>query len=298
MADKKIMKATEINMDKINLSDPKKLPSGGNMIYLNYGFGPLYIQSPRVNVLWDSKYYSDNESTGKYTVQFSLSDMDNNEKMKEFHDAMVKLDKYVLDSAYENRKDWFGAKFAKSTVETLESLYTPMVKISVDQETGDPDGRFPPRFAFKVVKRDNVHQCKVYDSNKKLFNIDDNDSTDYMSLETDILVKGSSMTVLLKCNGIWVINGKFGCTWRAEQVKVKVHEKAISGYAFRDDDDDEPVKDTKPKVDKPIDDMVHNIVDDSDDSDDSSNSDVEDKEPPTTVSPTPVKKKRVVRKKA
>ena len=38
-----------------------------------------------------------------------------------------------------------------------------------------------------------------------------------------------------------MINGKFGCTWRAEQIKVKVQPKAISGYAFRDDDDDDDI---------------------------------------------------------
>ena len=125
-----------------------------------------------------------------------------------------------------------------------------MVKISTDEETGEPNGKFPPRFGFKINKYDNVHQCKVYDSDRKLFNIDNPDEDDYKSLADDVLVKGASMNVVLKCNGIWVINGKFGCTWKAEQVKVKVPEKAISGYAFRDDDDDDMdvVADSNDKV--------------------------------------------------
>ena len=297
---KNVLKPCEFDIKKINLSDPSKLPKGGYMIYVNNVRSHLYMQTPKVNVLWDCKYFADDAEgqSGKYTVQFSLTDLENNKKMRDFYDVMASLDAYVLDAAFENRKEWFGAKFAKSTKETLESLYTPMVKVNVDQETGEPDGKFPPRFAFKVVKRDGKHQCKLYDSEKNMFNIDDVDGEEYKSLETDVLVKGSSMNVVLKCNGIWVISGKFGCTWRAEQIKVKVHEKAISGYAFRDDDDDddEDVSGVTSSVSNTVETMVQNVVNVVDDTDSDSDSGEEEASP--SPAPTPVKKKRVVKKKA
>ena len=107
-----------------------------------------------------------------------------------------------------------------------------MIKISTDEETGEPNGKFPPRFAFKINKYDNVHQCKVYDSNRKLFNIDNPDKDDYKSLSEDVLVKGASMSVGLKCNGIWIANGKFGCTWKAEQIRVKLPEGGLRDFAI------------------------------------------------------------------
>lgn len=234
-----VNKASEVKVSNLTFSEPKKLPNGGYQIYLNNGYGPLYVQSPNANVLWDTKYYADNETGGKYTVQFSLTNMENDKSMKDFHDMLLSIDQHVIDAAYENRKDWFGAKFNKHSKETIESLYTNMVKVHVDKETGEPSGRFPPSFQFKIAKRDGVHQCKVYDNNRRLFNIDDENGNDFKSLSEDILVKNASMGVVLRCNGIWVINGKFGCTWRAEQLKVEVPEKALGdGYAFRDDDDD------------------------------------------------------------
>jgi hypothetical protein len=196
--------------------------------------------------------------------------------MKSFHDMMVQLDTRVVDYALDNRKEWFGPKFSKTTRETIETMYTPMIKVSVDQETGEPNGKFPPRFGFKIVKRDGSHQCKVYDNSRNLFNIDNDDGDDFKSLADDVLTKGAGMNVVLRCNGVWVINGKFGCTWRAEQLKVEVAEKSINGYAFRDDDDDMDV------VEKPVEKPVENnnapppqVVDSVSDSDSDSDSDEE-----------------------
>jgi len=283
----KVLKASEVKVNSITFSEPKKLPNGGNMIYVN-GFDSLYVQTPKVNVLWDTKFYAgDKDGSGKYSVQFSLTDMENNSTMKSFNDMMTEMDLHIVERAYDNRKDWFGAKFNKTSKETIESLYTPMIKIHTDKETGDPSGRFPPCFGFKIAKYDNVHQCKVYDSERKLFNIDNSNENDFKSLEEEVLVKGASMNVVLKCNGIWVINGKFGCTWRAEQIKVKVPEKAISGYAFRDDDDDMEVKsdvgDSAPtNVSSDVD------SDSDDDSDDDSDED--------SVQEVKKSRKRVVKK--
>ena len=270
-ASDKVKKASEVNVNTITFNEPKKLPNGGNMVYVN-GFDSLYVQTPKVNVLWDTKFYAgDKPESGKYPVQFSITDMENNASMKEFYDMVASMDTRIVDYAYENRKEWFGAKFSKTIKETIENLYNPMIKISTDEETGEPNGKFPPRFAFKINKYDNVHQCKVYDSNRKLFNIDYPDKDDYKSLSEDVLVKGASMSVVLKCNGIWIINGKFGCTWRAEQIKVKVPEKAISGYAFRDEDDEDDMDVVSDSNDK----VEHELESDSDSDSDSDDEDTE-----------------------
>ena len=258
-----IMKASEVNVNNLNFSEPKKLQNGGNKVYVNSNGGSLYVQTPKVNVLWDTKFYAgDNEGSGNYPVVFSLSNMETNASMKAFHDMLASLDEHIVKLAFDNRKAWFGAKLAKANVETIQQLYNPMVKIHIDKETGEPSGKFPPSFGLKINMWDGKHQCKVYNENKELFNIDDKEGDNYKSLNEDILVKGAGINVLLKCHGIWIISGKFGCTWRAEQVKVKVVEK-VSGYAFRDDDEDnmDVVEDKSEKVEEPM------IIDSDSDSD-------------------------------
>ena len=87
------------------------------------------------------------------------------------------------------------------------------------------------------------------------------------------------LKVVLKCNGVWLANGKFGCTWRAEQVRVKVPEGGLNEFAILSDSDDE---------DGGVDDEVNTttMIEDSSD---------EEQEP--TPPPEPKKKTRKVRVK-
>ena len=56
-------------------------------------------------------------------------------------------------------------------------------------------------------------------------------------------MKGAQVKAVLKCNGIWIANGKFGCTWRAEQVRVKVPEGGLQEFAIMSDSEDEDDED-------------------------------------------------------
>ena len=60
---------------------------------------------------------------------------------------------------------------------------------------------------------------------------------------TDVLKKNSSIKGLFKCDFIWHSPGKFGCTWSALQLKVKIAKSFSDGYAF--DDDEEDAKDAE-----------------------------------------------------
>ena len=58
----------------------------------------------------------------------------------------------------------------------------------------------------------------------------------------NVLMKGTLIKAVLKCNGIWVANGKFGCTWRAEQIRAKVPEGGLREFAIESDSDDEAIE--------------------------------------------------------
>ena len=284
-----VVKADNVSISKISLSEPKKLSgkNGVNIIFVNYDGvqSPLYVQTPKVDITWDAKYFADNEnsSTGKYNVQFSLRGVGTDEQVTSFHDKMVEFDKFMIETAYENRASWFP-KLKKLTPDTIETLYTPMVKVSTDSESGEPDGKWPPSFKFKIKKKDGVHDCSVYDPQKNTYNIDEEQGDNFVNLE-DILKKGSSMSVILKCSMVWLINNKFGVTWYAEQVKVteKVSNSLGKACAFIDDDDDEVVNDV-------VEDAVEEVEDNNDEVD-------SDDETPTEVhEPEPEPKKKVVRR--
>tara|TARA_B100000686_G_C16715155_1_gene931527 strand:- start:481 stop:1314 length:834 start_codon:yes stop_codon:yes gene_type:complete len=272
------MKAKDINLSKISLSSLKTLPSGGKMLYLNYngGISPLYLETPEVSVPFDLSYFADNEKSGKYSVSISMKDIDENVKMKEFHDKLLEMDEFIKEEAMKNSVPWF--KKPKMSKDTIESLFTPMVKIHTDPETGEPTGKFPPRFGFKIVKKEGKIQCSLYDGNKQYFDV--NNETDNPIDINRVITKGSMLKVVLKCNGVWLANGKFGCTWRAEQIRVKVPEGGLNEFAILSDSDDEDGD-----VNEDINTTMTMIEDSSD----------EEKEP--SPPPEPKKKTRKVRVK-
>ena len=103
-----------------------------------------------------------------------------------------------------------------------------------------------------------------------------------------LLVKGALVKGVLRCNGVWVANGKFGCTWRADQIRIKIPEGGLRDFAIMsdsEDEGDEPVKkEVKPTV----------IMEDSDSSDDEdSKEEVKEEEAKAEVSkePEPPKEK-------
>ena len=240
------MKPSDIDLSKVSFSAPKSLDNGGKMIYLNYGGGinPLYVKVPEGTLPFDPNYFPDDgiddpekSATGKYSLTMSVKN-DENESMKAFHDVFVGLDEYIMAAAKENSQAWF--KKPKISEETISELYTRQIKVSVDSETGEPNGMFPPKFSYKVVKRDGKFLPKefmVYDKDKTIFDV--NKTTDTPVEFSNVVMKGASVKTVIKCNGIWIANRKFGCTWRAEQICVKVPEGGLRDFAILSDSEEE-----------------------------------------------------------
>lgn len=262
------LKPKNVDFEKISISSkPKKLDFGGSMVYINYdsGIQPLYVQTPELHVPFDMSYFSDNETSGKYNVKINFKDIDNNKKVKEFYDFIHKLDNFIKDKAFENTVSWFKGKKSK---EVIDSLYTPMIKVHVDPETGEASGKYPDQFGFKIIKKNDKVLCSIYDKEKNVFDV--NKETDNpMDIER-IISKGSNVMLVLKCNGVWIANGKFGCTWRAEQIRVEVSDESLDDFSIVSDSEDEDNSndDNVNKVD-----LVEDSESDTDNSSDSDSSD-------------------------
>ena len=284
-----VMKASAIDINNLKFSDPRKVGNNGvQVVYVNYGGGmnSLYVQPPRVDLKWDPTYYADNDENGKFTVEFALPGVGTDDQITPFHDKMKAFDELMIDKAYDNRATWFK-NGKKLTRDMIENVYTPMIKVSVDSETGEPDGKWPPAFKFKIKKQNSKFTCNVFDSSKNKLNVDDNEAEDFVDLKT-VLVKGATVNLILKCVSVWLINGKFGVTWQAEQIMVTQKPSvSLNGCAFLKDDDDEvPSNDVSAAAEQ--------VVDDSDDDDVEEGSE-EDEEPEPAPEPEP-KKKKVVRR--
>ena len=293
-----VIKASAIDIKNLKFSDPRKVGNNGvQVVYVNYGGGmnSLYVQPPRVDLKWDPTYYADNDENGKFTVEFALPGVGTDDQITPFHDKMKAFDELMIDKAYDNRATWFK-NGKKLTRDMIENVYTPMVKVSVDSETGEPDGKWPPAFKFKIKKQNSKFTCNVFDSSKNQLNVDNTEAEDFVDLKT-VLVKGATVNLILKCVSVWLINGKFGVTWQAEQIMVTQKPSvSLNGCAFLKDDDDEvPSNDVADQVVDDSDDEEQ--VDDNDNDNDNDDDDDDDDEEPEPE-PEPKKKKVVRRKKS
>lgn len=236
-----LVKSHSLDFTKISTSEMKVNDNGGKSVYLNYNNGIFKMQSPVMQMPYNMGLY-DKGDYPKYSVDVAFRDLDSDHRIRGFHENMNQLEKFILETALKNSKKWF-AKTHKS-LDVLSALFTPLVKKSIDRETGEPDGRYADTMKFKLPVRDGQPK----------FDITDFDDKPIKDAElSNILTKESKVQAILRCGGIWIIAGKFGCTWTVEKLRVESGGAGGGTISFIDDDDSqdesEEVEDTSDEDD-------------------------------------------------
>lgn len=225
----------------INYSEPKINANGGKAIYVNYDEKVLFLQTPKMSCPFGLSAFDAGDYT-KYSLDLSFNGMDgegkNCEAMKDFYDKMDAFDSKLVQDAVKNSQPWFKKK--KTSLEVCKALYNPQIRLSKDKETGEPNGQYPPTFKVKMPNRDGRFTSDVFDLDRKKVANEDLES---------YLVKGSQVQALIQCVGIWVVDGKFGCNWKVQQLRVWP-PKGLSGYSFLPDSDDDELDESDDSEDE------------------------------------------------
>jgi Family of unknown function (DUF5871) len=214
------------NVSKVTFSAVKSLESGGKQAYLNYDGRQLVMQVGPLETPFGMSVF-DKAGPPKYSVDLKLrgyDDPSNNPTSAAVYTALHGLDEFMLDQGVKNSAAWFrGPK----TREVLAELYTPTVKFAKDAEGNLKP--YPPTLKLQLRQRDGKFETAVYDDKKRPLKD--------VPLE-DILVKGTVMTALIQCTGVWFAGGKFGISWKAIQIRAdKVPSTIGKSYAFTDAED-------------------------------------------------------------
>ena len=140
---------------------------------------------------------------------------------------------------------------------SLKHFFTPTIKYPKDKETGEIIDKYPPTYRVKLKKNSNgAFCCECYDHATK----------EDLSIEAIMpKMKGSKITTIANCSGVWLAGGKFGISWNASQLLV-AQNTGIKKFAFRDLEDDENV--SPEKNDNNNDEITTEITNDVDTSDD------------------------------
>lgn len=238
---------TSFDISKLSYGEPKKNDSGGSSIYVKYNGAPLTIQTaPLTSQFGLSKWPQDKGGAQatekeKHTLELSFKNMVTKKSAEAMYNMLSNMDKKFIEDGTTNSLAWLKKSY--KTTDVVEALYYPMVKHSRDKETGEVTDKYPPSFRINVPFGDGHVSCDVYNNEKQAMKLTD-------------IERGSTVSAIIQCLGIWIAGGKFGCSWKVLQLKV-VPPQTIKGFAFQtleEDDEkgtdvvDEVVDDPEPEV--------------------------------------------------
>lgn len=221
-----IMLPSAFDVEKITYGSVKTNDNGGKSIYMSYNGSPIILQTPEMFAPFGKqKWDNEKSNTVKYTIDLSFKDYKNRPGLNTFFNKISELDAKLIDDGTLNQFDWLKKKGVSR--DTIKELYTSMIKYPTDKITGEITDKYPPTIKFNIPFRDDNFQCEFYDESRNLIDIN--------AIET----KGAKITAIIQCLGIWSVGGKFGCSWKCLQMKIR-SPKAIKGFAFQPDNDTIP----------------------------------------------------------
>ena len=168
-----------------------------------------------------SDYINENgDSDSRYNLSMPFpNDEYKTPKMDMYLKKMTEFENAIIDWAVENSEMLFGEVIPK---DTIRFNFTPILKYPKDKNDKNKkrlDKTKPPIINYKVgyTLQTNTWDVEVYDMNSNmLFPCDDP-----MVTPATLVSKMSKCAPLIRAGGIWVVNGKWGFTFRLKQCVVQ-----------------------------------------------------------------------------
>jgi len=200
-------------------SKPKMNKAGGKSVsILNKSTNrQLYLGMPLM-LTWGVNTRTD-EATGRVSYDMSLQFPVEEYATEQTKAALVSIEameEQVKQDALQYSKEWFNKP--KLTDGQVDVLFNPMLYWAKDKETGERREGSSPTLRVKLDCWDEKFKCEVYDVNKNpIYPAKDGEPT----TPIDLITKGCLVATIIKCGGVYFVNGKFGVTWRLHQALVK-----------------------------------------------------------------------------
>jgi hypothetical protein len=257
-----IIKAINLDLNKVSFSDVKTDNHGRKMVYVNYNGGKILIQTPKMYVpngikRWRKKDATDNKDDS-FEMELSFGGEDKEDKnsveIREFHKKMEEFDTLVKNNIMSRSKEWLGKP--KVSMETIEdAYYAPSVKVPTDKDGNILD--YPSRIRAKLDRERDIDSDGFtgrFLSNKRFKTpvLMFDDSKNQLDLNEqnfeNVVPKGSQVVCVLELVYL-SITTKVSAKWKLVQAKVSRNQQSITGYALIDDEESELQDDLDEVVD-------------------------------------------------
>lgn len=224
---KHAMFANEISIEKISFSDKvsNNANNNGRTVYVSYpsecGF---VIETPWMKTPLGMSVFpivSDNKTPERHSLDlaFTTSDLSSPDEIECFRKFIKDMDAEFMAKFVENSSKW-----VKKTYDCVDDLakfgiYTKMYRVAKDKE-GNFTDKYPATFKLNLPMRDGVYSCPMVDNKGAPFT------------PTKANTQGATVKAIIKCVGMWLAAGKFGCTWRLMNMMVIPREDG-NKFEFR-----------------------------------------------------------------
>lgn len=213
---------SDFNSDSVNETSVRHLDTGGKMVWLNHTgpgadthSGPIILQTSQMRSPSGIRCWENDGAPPKYSMELVL-DPSSVEYRK-----LAEFDKRILDIACETKNKWIK----RASREVLDALYNPTVRVPRDKETDEVTDKWPVTFKVTIPQRNGAFQCELWDSRRNVIDI--------MDFVKSGAGRNATVTVITQCTGIWVAGGKFGTTWKAQQILVhSTSNSTLRSFAF------------------------------------------------------------------
>ena len=249
----------------LSLGAVKTLESGGKSIFVAYDGNPFIIQTPKMSLPFGVSMFDEKNSklqnvskntNNKYSLEMAFKDMDTKPGVAKFYEMIESIDNYIKSKALDNSLTWFNKK--KISEEVSTDMYTHGLKHYI--ENGERTNKYPSRIKLSVpMDKDGKFTCKAYTSKNQMIEL------------TQENTKNCEAQCIIRCQGIWIINGKYGVTYKLEQILLTPRTQGLESFAFALDPDEVTNTIESKAVPEEMSDESSVADDDDDDDDDDLN---------------------------
>ena len=214
---KNVLTVEEWDVSAVKFFPPKPSNGGGkNIKFISSQLGKgLYLNLPKMIQYGISDYVNKDTGVhdGKFKMSCKVSSPELVQKLNAFKEQLI-------DDAVKNSQSWFGGNkpISREIAEYNLKFALDYPKVGPNDKT--PDTSKDPYFKLSIpYYRDSGWDLQVFDpSRRRLFPSEDYDSP------IDLVPKGALVNLFIQCNTIWIVDGKWGPTFKVVQCMVYPQE--------------------------------------------------------------------------
>ena len=220
---------SDIDFSKVTFSEPIHQKGRASKVYVNYdGKKFPLVQTALCKVAYNGiSVFSTDTGRDQFSVEQSFGGADQSEQIAMMQRKVGEFDDFLVSEGVKHSKEWF--KQPGLTAQVCKAFLTPGLRVPKDRETGEPSDKWPNSFKLKLTPNEDMS-----DFNFPIYPISDEKTPSRIEAPSnlqDYVPKGSRVRAILKCGGLWIAAGRFGCTWYVEQLQVEPSER-LTGCAF------------------------------------------------------------------